>query len=257
MDTPLKRCKQCSEEKPLTEFYKKRGCKDGVLPICKICRTLNDGFTPRAWREQLPAGHKRCTACHQVLPENTEHFHRTPKGSGFLSICRPCRSARRIAEYRDNPIAAEKEKQRVKSWYHSNPDHARALKRRSIAKYRPQEVERVRKWRELNPDRYYAHNAYSPKRYAGMKRRRAHKYNAGGSHSEIDILIQYISQHGRCFWCSLMVGQVYHVDHITALARGGSDNPDNLAIACPSCNGSKQDRLPYVEWMPPNPLRKD
>jgi hypothetical protein len=38
-----------------------------------------------------------------------------------------------------------------------------------------------------------------------------------------------------------------HVDHIIPLSRGGNDDLDNLAWACPDCNGSKGDKT-LAEW---------
>lgn len=31
-------CKECNIEKPVSEFSRNKGCKDGYLPLCKICR---------------------------------------------------------------------------------------------------------------------------------------------------------------------------------------------------------------------------
>jgi len=35
-----KKCSQCEQEKSTLEFYKKEGCKHGVMPVCKICWKL-------------------------------------------------------------------------------------------------------------------------------------------------------------------------------------------------------------------------
>jgi hypothetical protein len=37
------------------------------------------------------------------------------------------------------------------------------------------------------------------------------------------------------------------VDHVVPLAKGGSDNPDNLALACFHCNRRKADRLTALD----------
>jgi hypothetical protein len=39
-----------------------------------------------------------------------------------------------------------------------------------------------------------------------------------------------------CQTCREIIGQTMHVDHIDLL---GSDEPDNLCLACPTCNQSK------------------
>jgi hypothetical protein len=46
----------------------------------------------------------------------------------------------------------------------------------------------------------------------------------------------------RCEYCHLPIrGQVatFPVDHVTPRTAGGTDDPANLALACPRCNGHK------------------
>ncbi len=45
----------------------------------------------------------------------------------------------------------------------------------------------------------------------------------------------------QCFWCG---EDANTCDHVIPVARGGSDDPDNLVAACKRCNFSRQDRLP-------------
>lgn len=201
---------------------------------------------------------KICKDCQTEYPATTEYFHKAPHSRlGLNTLCKTCRSKKRKAAYRDNPELAEKERLRVKRWYHSDIEHARKQRRESHARNPQSNRDRVRQWRESNPNKYQQQNAYSQQRYAGMKRRRANKLDASGSHTPEDIQAQYDNQDSRCYWCSNAVHDTYHADHVTPLSRGGSDNPDNIVIACPSCNGSKQDKLAYIEWIPPNPLVMD
>lgn len=44
----MKRCSKCGELKPLTEFYKAKGCRDGHRPDCKACFAAR----ARAWYQQ-------------------------------------------------------------------------------------------------------------------------------------------------------------------------------------------------------------
>lgn len=39
----------------------------------------------------------------------------------------------------------------------------------------------------------------------------------------------------------------FTIDHVIPLARGGSDDPDNLALACFHCNRRKADKLTALE----------
>ena len=47
------------------------------------------------------------------------------------------------------------------------------------------------------------------------------------------------AQGHSCYYCDVPLFGVYHVDHMTPISRGGSNWPENLCIACPTCNISK------------------
>ena len=55
-----------------------------------------------------------------------------------------------------------------------------------------------------------------------------------------------------CTYCgkNLAKGR-YAVDHIVPLGRGGTNDLNNLTMACIGCNSSKRDRLLGTEWTPP------
>ena len=52
---------------------------------------------------------------------------------------------------------------------------------------------------------------------------------------------------GRCEYCRLHQDeyeyQTFHVEHIIAKQHGGTDDPDNLCLACSECNWSKGTNL--------------
>jgi 5-methylcytosine-specific restriction endonuclease McrA len=50
---------------------------------------------------------------------------------------------------------------------------------------------------------------------------------------------------GACHYCSAPADQI---DHVVALANGGTDDVENLVPACKSCNSSKQDK-PVELWL--------
>ena len=33
----MRKCKKCGETKPFTDYYKQKGCRDGIRPECKAC----------------------------------------------------------------------------------------------------------------------------------------------------------------------------------------------------------------------------
>ena len=54
----------------------------------------------------------------------------------------------------------------------------------------------------------------------------------------------------RCEFCHMhqsLQGATFHIEHIIPRSRGGSNEVDNLAHACPSCNLSKSDRTQSID----------
>lgn len=58
-----------------------------------------------------------------------------------------------------------------------------------------------------------------------------------------------LKRDGRvCRYCGAEAGP-FEIDHIKPVARGGSDAPENLGVACKPCNLSKGAKL-IEEWRP-------
>ena len=83
--------------------------------------------------------------------------------------------------------------------------------------------------RKKNPDRARSR----------VRNYRARKRQAQGQHTAADIATILKAQSGRCAYCREKVGDRYHIDHITPLSRGGTNDRGNLQIACGKCNRSK------------------
>jgi 5-methylcytosine-specific restriction endonuclease McrA len=78
--------------------------------------------------------------------------------------------------------------------------------------------------------------------------RRAHKQGSEGSYTQKDIQQIFAQQQGTCAYCHQQLTE-YHIDHVVPLSRGGTNWPDNLALACSACNLSKGAKL-LSEWIP-------
>jgi len=52
-----------------------------------------------------------------------------------------------------------------------------------------------------------------------------------------------------CYWCQTPLQttgpNAFHTDHLIALAKGGTNGPENIVCACPSCNLHKSDKMPW------------
>lgn len=152
----------------------------------------------------------------------------------------------------------EKVAQQNKRWREKNPDWhtgpTRAAwmklnRERLTAKlraYRESNREKVqqaiRNWREKNPDKARAAQA------AVKHRRRAREREIDGPNfSAKDIALLYREQGGSCAGCGTHDPRL-EIDHVVAIAKGGTNAPSNLQLLCRSCNSSKGAR-DLVEWL--------
>ncbi len=83
-----------------------------------------------------------------------------------------------------------------------------------------------RLWAKQNPDKLRLNAAI----------RRARKLGASGTHTQADVATLYVKQRGKCIACRVRLGDEFHVDHVVALANGGSNDRLNLQLLCPTCN---------------------
>lgn len=201
-----------------------------------------------------------CSICLRELPETVEFFNKNshcPKG--LLNICRQCRSEKRKREYSESEVVRAKNREAGQRRYWADPEGHRAKARAYAKEHSAEACERIRKWRENNPERYHASLTYRARRdHFASKRdyyraicenRRAQKIGAQGKYTSKHVTAMLIAQSGRCFYCLAELTDMYHVDHVIPLSRGGSNSPDNLVLACPFCNTSKGNRS-LEEWRP-------
>lgn len=118
----------------------------------------------------------------------------------------------------------------------NNPEHFSQKKARSHIRNRLKNNERNRKWKRENPERVAVAN----------RKRRAQQAGAPGHHTADDIADIKKLQKGRCAYCPASIAKGCHVDHITALVNGGSNDRRNLQILCQPCNNQKHAADPIV-----------
>lgn len=128
--------------------------------------------------------------------------------------------------------------QYLKGWIERNLGKRRAYGRAYHKRYPEKTKAYTKAWRAANPEQARAQSAL----------RRTRQYEAEGSYTREDVKKLLELQGRRCAICSIKLTSKYHVDHITPLARGGSNWPTNLQITCPSCNFQKNARDP-IEFM--------
>jgi 5-methylcytosine-specific restriction endonuclease McrA len=188
----------------------------------------------------IPDGFKRCAKCALEYPATLEYFHRDKKHrDGLCSSCKQCESRRAEKYYAEH---AEHRREYFQKWYAEH--QLQQVEWRT--KHAEQQREKVKQWQSNNPDKVRARDS----------RRKARELAAPGTHTSSDIKHLFHEQKGCCAYCGVSLENGYHADHIIPLAGGGSNWPDNLALACPTCNISKKDKFLFTEWIPLNPNKR-
>lgn len=245
--TPHKVCTKCQRLLPETsEFFQPgKGYKNGLRSQCRECvhqhRAEREGWTKT--RRQMPKardGFKWCPGCDQELPATLELFSPDKRGAlGLKSYCKACAVKLSIDYRHANP---EKHAASKKKWRGKNPDKVKKHKSESQKRNRPSANKRSKKWNDTHPEQ----------RRAATMRRIARKHDAPGTYGADDIKRMFDEQEGQCAYCGIRIFLDIpfdvHVDHIIPLSKGGTNYPDNLCLACQSCNQSKNKHL-YEDWI--------
>ena len=173
--------------------------------------------------------YKTCSYCKQVKPTTDFGKHKSSK-DGLYSQCFPCRRQHRAA-YRQRYVEAIKKQQ---------ADNYRRNKEKRIAY--------VAEHKKRNPEKSKQYNAKSKRKNhvkiaADSRRRRAKLKQNGIYKISKKELAKLLAQ--PCFYCGTK--ERITIDHVIAIARGGTDSIGNLVPACKSCNSQKRD-LTITEW---------
>jgi hypothetical protein len=138
----------------------------------------------------------------------------------------------------------EKKRAANAAWAKSNPEKQRAAVRSWVERNKDRKRETTRAWQLAHPENLRAASSkWSKKNPAAVKannhRYRARLTDAGGNYTKQDVIDCLVMQGYRCFYCLASLIDVFHVDHMMPLSRGGSNGADNIVCACEWCNCSK------------------
>ena len=199
---------------------------------------------------------KRCTKCGNEFLATTEFFHKRGDRDAFRSHCRAC--------------VHEANRTRLQQRRTENPDWAREkgrsdqklFRQRNSARVSVNDRARRRRRFEKDPDRERARERRKWHRWIvnnrdkqrvrvrrSQDKRRQYKFQntVGPAFTVRDVELQRKAQNNHCWWCSKALKDTYHIDHRIPLSRGGSNSAENICLTCPTCNLSKNNKLPW-EW---------
>lgn len=229
---PLKTCSTCKQDFPATPeyFHKRNASKDGLSYICKACNKskaivwhgdnrehANTGRLSRYHKSK--EGQPRQRKAHVIAPEGFKH-------------CNDC-GLDKLAT--TEHFHANKSTNDGLSAYCKECSCKRIQK--INAKAPAKNTDRVKQWREDNPEEYRAQN----------KLRKARMRAAGKMATKEELAELYEQSEDSCMYCGIRLHKEYHLEHMTPIVRGGTNNIENLAIVCADCNLSKGDKT-FEEW---------
>lgn len=249
-------CKKCCIEKPDDGFHRLAKSKSGRQERCKAC--VSEYMTARYWANREK----------DLISSKARYFaNREPR----LAYARAYRTknllkekTKKAARYllnRETVVA------KMKIYNEANKDKISAINKARYRKNHAHYVKKARAKREANRGvfaaarrQHYEKNklhektthrlwclANREREQAHRQNRRAREQSANGSFTSQDVLDLFERQQGRCAYCRVTIQKDFHVDHVIPLAKGGSNWPSNLALACESCNLSKGHKL---DWKP-------
>lgn len=137
----------------------------------------------------------------------------------------------------------------TRAYVAKNREKVAAKQRISHAAYYRKHQERIKaksaRWYSENRERALQTQSASSKRWwrnNPLKRRqynhsrRAKVKRAKGSYTTTDIRDLFQKQGGKCVYCALELRDDFHVDHVTPISAGGSNEKANLQLLCRTCN---------------------
>ena len=205
----MKTCTKCGETKALTEFYKKKGGRDGLTPQCKGCENIRMKAYREANKEKTKARHK---AYYEANPEKVKAQKKACYEANKEKI-----KAHKKAYCEANK---EKIKARQKAWREANKEE---LKARHKAYY------------EANKEKLKAAKKAHDSTPAG----RFNQYKGRAKQRNIPFLLT--EEEFKGFWqqpCAYCGAEIETIG-LDRIDSSGPYHIDNVVPCCWSCNQKK------------------
>jgi hypothetical protein len=222
-------CNKCNVEKDLCEFHKKKDGKDGIFPICKICRKID---AKKYYKKYHNKNLERSKIWVKKNPEKRKELTKKYREKNNSKLKEDGKLYRLINK--------EKEKERLAKYYKNNKEkvlnrnksyNKKRLKDDKLFKLKSNMRNRVKKFLKLN-------NIHSENR----------TFDIVGC--EPKFLKEYIEQKFTEGMCWDLVGKEIHIDHIIPLSSANTEEDiyklchyTNLQPLWAKDNMSKSDKI--------------
>ena len=261
-------CCRCKEEKPIDQFSRNKGSKDGYKEYCKGCASIMGAEYRKTHSEKKKASSQRyyletksraaertaeekkktpfkiCTICGEEKP--IAEFYKRGDG-GYRSYCKLCANQKSRENYhskRDELVEKKREYNR------NRKEEIREYNREYYKNHTEEVRERVRIWEEANPEQAAENQVL----YFHRARARRTGNLATFTRDEWKVCKAFFTENGvlKCAYCGKEMKKATQ-DHVIPDSSGGPYTAGNIVPACTPCNASKGN-TPFEEWYPKQPF---
>lgn len=277
-DAPNKTCKTCLSILPATTvyFHRDKYSKDGLCSSCKECKKTSrrayytqNTEKAKAYSKQYAADNREHTAEYQKRYAEQHQAELTEYKKAYYAEHQEEQNERSRQYYAEHKQQAsdygkrrrlknpEKKREQDRRYRETHSIEKRTRDRQYKEDHKVERIQQSRKYYEEHKEEILAYTKqyYQSERGIIAKRaashnRRARRKKAPGSHTTEQLYEQFMMQEGKCFYCKVELQHArnsWNADHVIPLSRGGSNDIENIVIACPLCNRRKHGKLPH-EW---------
>lgn len=223
-------CTKCGNDKPYSEYHKKKGGKFGLQPKCKACILE---YQRARWRDNTEHVKEINARSRQKCGTDYNKKYRAKHGQKW--------NENRRAKYAVDETYREKCKRYAHEWAETNPDR-RAY---NFKQWRIANPERLKVYMQRHYEKY--HERYRRLWVVQSARRRARKRLVDGSFTTEEWQNLKMAWNYTCLCCGKTEPDIkLSHDHIVPLILGGSNNIDNIQPLCISCNSKKNAK--YIDY---------
>jgi len=217
-------CSRCTVWQPVASFFKAKKEKSGIMNECKTCHKAHKDPIAKSAYDKARYQETRADRIASAKRWYNDHKdERRAYNAVYIIVNAERIKERRCAYYKTH---AERIKERTRTWRIGNRDRRNASERARRVIVWNKVRARERRYRRNHPDRIRVFSQI--------------RYSAPGRFIAEDTRALWIAQKGKCYYCHAPISSDFrNLEHMTPIARGGTNWPHNLCWACPPCNFRK------------------
>lgn len=238
----MKICRICKDQKPIEEFGRNKGNKDGIQKECKVCLKKYNHEYAKNNKEKFKLNNlkwqkenkEKVAINTKLYAKNNEEkiriYNKIWRADNAVEL-----REKKLKYYHENKIKSSNQRKE----YRDGNKEKLSIKSRIYYEFNKNKiVAKVAVYRKSNPTKCKIFT----------ENRRARKLKAGGVLSQGLAIRLFKLQRGKCPCCNQPLGTNYHLDHIMPLFLGGSNDDSNIQLLRQRCNNQKHAKHP-VDFM--------